>query len=84
MALGDSLWEYAKRELTASMQQEAENNDRLRPQENTIFFFGTKNGGKTTVINQFLDRDEPPRPTAALNYTFARKTRGQPFVRETR
>uniref|UniRef100_A0A8C4Q6N6 Cytoplasmic dynein 2 light intermediate chain 1 n=1 Tax=Eptatretus burgeri TaxID=7764 RepID=A0A8C4Q6N6_EPTBU len=59
------------------MQQDAENNDRLRPQENTIFFFGTKNGGKTTVIHQFLDRDEPPRPTVALNYSFARKTRGQ-------
>lgn len=30
--------------------------------------------GKTTVINSFLDRNEPVRPTLALEYSFSRRT----------
>uniref|UniRef100_A0A1I8Q9N7 Cytoplasmic dynein 2 light intermediate chain 1 n=1 Tax=Stomoxys calcitrans TaxID=35570 RepID=A0A1I8Q9N7_STOCA len=44
------------------------------PRERTIFILGSKGVGKTTVINTFFDRDEAPRPTLALEYSYARKT----------
>ena len=30
---------------------------------------------------RFLDRDEPPKPTTALEYTFGRRARGTNLVR---
>ncbi|XP_043931007.1 cytoplasmic dynein 2 light intermediate chain 1 isoform X2 [Protopterus annectens] len=32
--------------------------------------------GKTTLILRFLDRDEAPKPTLALEYTFGRRAKG--------
>ncbi|XP_073822898.1 cytoplasmic dynein 2 light intermediate chain 1 [Musca autumnalis] len=46
------------------------------PRERTLFLLGSKNVGKTTVINSFFDREETPRPTLALDYSYARKTGG--------
>ncbi|GAB5569575.1 cytoplasmic dynein 2 light intermediate chain 1 isoform X1 [Prionailurus iriomotensis] len=34
------------------------------------------NPGKTTIILRCLDRDEPPKPTLALEYTYGRRTKG--------
>ncbi|XP_058978620.1 cytoplasmic dynein 2 light intermediate chain 1-like [Musca domestica] len=44
------------------------------PRERTVFILGSKNVGKTTAINSFFDREETPRPTLALDYSYARKT----------
>nr|XP_026690374.1 cytoplasmic dynein 2 light intermediate chain 1-like isoform X2 [Ciona intestinalis] len=41
--------------------------------EKFILFVGGKSSGKTTAILKFLSRDEAPRPTTALEYTFARR-----------
>ena len=35
---------------------------------------GSKSVGKTTLIHRFLERDEAPKQTLALEYTFGRKT----------
>jgi len=37
--------------------------------------------GKSTIVLRFLDRDEPPKPTTALEYTFGRRARGTNLVR---
>ena len=37
--------------------------------------------GKTSIILRFLDRDEPPKPTVALEYTFGRRAKGGNMVR---
>nr|KAJ3422923.1 Cytoplasmic dynein 2 light intermediate chain 1 [Polyrhizophydium stewartii] len=42
----------------------------------TLFVVGSKSAGKTSLILRFLDRDETPSPTVALEYTFGRRTRG--------
>ncbi|XP_061395425.1 cytoplasmic dynein 2 light intermediate chain 1 [Musca vetustissima] len=44
------------------------------PRERTVFLLGSKNVGKTTSINSFFEREESPRPTLALDYSYARKT----------
>ncbi|XP_061390669.1 cytoplasmic dynein 2 light intermediate chain 1-like, partial [Musca vetustissima] len=44
------------------------------PRERTVFLLGSKNVGKTTAINSFFEREESPRPTLALDYSYARKT----------
>ncbi|CAL8069515.1 unnamed protein product [Calicophoron daubneyi] len=42
--------------------------------EPTLLFIGSKNGGKTTIIHRFLERDDRVKPTLALDYTFGRKS----------
>ena len=37
-------------------------------------FSGSKGVGKTTLIHRFLEREEAPKQTLALEYTFGRKT----------
>ena len=36
---------------------------------------GSKGAGKSSVLLTFLERQETPTPTVALEYTFARKSR---------
>ncbi|XP_001846252.2 cytoplasmic dynein 2 light intermediate chain 1 [Culex quinquefasciatus] len=47
---------------------------KIGPSERTIFVLGSKGAGKSTLINRFLDRDDVPRPTLALEYSFGRRT----------
>ena len=42
--------------------------------ETTLLFVGSRNVGKTTLIQRFLERQETSKPTLALEYTFGRKT----------
>ncbi|KAM3606560.1 uncharacterized protein V6R79_018711 [Siganus canaliculatus] len=37
---------------------------------------GSKTGGKTSILLRCLDRDEPPKATLAMEYTFGRRARG--------
>ena len=45
-----------------------------KPKERSLVFIGSKSSGKTTLIHRFLERDESPKQTLALEYTFGRKT----------
>ncbi|CAB3363282.1 Hypothetical predicted protein [Cloeon dipterum] len=42
--------------------------------KNTVFFIGNKGGGKSTLINLLLDRNENTKPTLAMDYYFARRS----------
>ncbi|KAL5486978.1 hypothetical protein EMCRGX_G019526 [Ephydatia muelleri] len=44
--------------------------------DTTLFFVGSQNAGKTTLILQFLEREEPSKPTTGLDYTYGRKSKG--------
>ncbi|KAA0188120.1 cytoplasmic dynein 2 light intermediate chain 1 [Fasciolopsis buskii] len=44
--------------------------------DSTIVFFGSSSSGKTTIINRILEREEKPKSTLALDYTFGRKAMG--------
>ncbi|KAL0983840.1 hypothetical protein UPYG_G00133440 [Umbra pygmaea] len=77
----DTLWELASaevksRENGAGGEEDGGEDVRLSLSERTVFFIGNKAGGKTTILLRCLDRDELPKPTLALEYTFGRRARG--------
>ncbi|XP_076245255.1 cytoplasmic dynein 2 light intermediate chain 1 [Calliopsis andreniformis] len=41
--------------------------------ERSIIIVGSKDVGKTTMIYRFLEKDESPKPTIAMDYSFGRK-----------
>ncbi|CDQ81573.1 unnamed protein product [Oncorhynchus mykiss] len=76
----DTLWELASAEVQSREDgtggEEDGGVDPVSLNERTVFFIGNKAGGKTTILLRCLDRDEPPKPTLALEYTFGRRARG--------
>ncbi|XP_060850810.1 cytoplasmic dynein 2 light intermediate chain 1 isoform X1 [Rhopalosiphum padi] len=44
------------------------------PVERTLLVIGSKNAGKTSLIYSFFDKNEKPKPTLALEYSFARRS----------
>ncbi|KAM9720434.1 cytoplasmic dynein 2 light intermediate chain 1 isoform 2-T2 [Dama dama] len=71
----ETLWEIAKAEVEKRRSTGSEG-DGVEVGEKSVFFIGSKNGGKTTIILRCLDRDEPPKPTLALEYTYGRRAKG--------
>uniref|UniRef100_A0A8C8RLQ3 Cytoplasmic dynein 2 light intermediate chain 1 n=1 Tax=Pelusios castaneus TaxID=367368 RepID=A0A8C8RLQ3_9SAUR len=71
----DTLWDIAKAEVEKKENPDS-NGDGMEFWEKSLFFMGNKNGGKTTIILRCLDRDETPKPTLALEYTFGRRAKG--------
>ncbi|XP_065383198.1 cytoplasmic dynein 2 light intermediate chain 1 isoform X1 [Macaca fascicularis] len=71
----ETLWEIAKAEVEKRGINGSEG-DGAEIGEKSVFFIGSKNGGKTTIILRCLDRDEPPKPTLALEYTYGRRAKG--------
>ena len=48
--------------------------DQKSSDERTLIILGSRSVGKTTLIHRFLDSQDSPKPTLALEYTFGRKT----------
>lgn len=67
----DTLWDIAKAEVAARAGPGDGDSG-----EKSVLFLGSKGGGKTTIILRCLDRDEPPKPTLALEYTYGRRAKG--------
>ncbi|XP_053212943.1 cytoplasmic dynein 2 light intermediate chain 1-like isoform X2 [Panonychus citri] len=40
----------------------------LKETKQTLLFIGSKESGKSSIINRFMDRKDEPKPTLALNY----------------
>ncbi|KAM4772162.1 cytoplasmic dynein 2 light intermediate chain 1 [Rhinophrynus dorsalis] len=73
----DSLWDIAVAEVQKKENAgDEELTEGAEQSERSVFFIGNKNGGKTTIILRCLDRDEAPKPTLALEYTFGRRAKG--------
>ncbi|NWZ90476.1 DC2L1 protein, partial [Nesospiza acunhae] len=71
----DTLWDLAIAEVE---KRENHDDDDVKPGEvweKSVLFMGNKNGGKTTIILRCLEREESPKPTLALEYTFGRRAR---------
>ncbi|CAL1536933.1 unnamed protein product, partial [Lymnaea stagnalis] len=62
-----SLWDIAVEQANS---KKSDNN--YSNKESTVIVIGSKNCGKTSMILRFLDRDEPTKPTVALEYAFAK------------
>lgn len=71
-----SLWDIA-------IEQSKENKDESQTGDgSSVFIIGSKNSGKTSIILRFLDRDEAPKPTVALEYTFGRRAKGHNIAKD--
>ncbi|XP_075605244.1 cytoplasmic dynein 2 light intermediate chain 1 isoform X2 [Balearica regulorum gibbericeps] len=70
----DTLWDLAIAEVEKTENPD-DNAKRVEVWEKSLLFMGSKNGGKTTVILRCLEREEIPKPTLALEYTFGRRAR---------
>nr|XP_025979064.1 cytoplasmic dynein 2 light intermediate chain 1 [Dromaius novaehollandiae] len=70
----DTLWDIAIAEVEKRENPEGDGKG-VEISEKSILFMGNKNGGKTTIILRCLDREEIPKPTLALEYTFGRRVR---------
>ncbi|XP_041469369.1 cytoplasmic dynein 2 light intermediate chain 1-like isoform X1 [Lytechinus variegatus] len=72
-----SIWDIAV--LEAEKKNASESKDEggeTKGSENHILFIGSKNAGKTSIILRFLEKEEAPKPTIALEYTFGRRAKG--------
>ncbi|CAH1792548.1 unnamed protein product [Owenia fusiformis] len=75
--MGDkTIWDLAINEANAKEASSGSN------EEASILFVGSKNSGKTSIILRFLDRDEAPKPTTALEYTFGRRAKGHNIAKD--
>ncbi|XP_070697416.1 cytoplasmic dynein 2 light intermediate chain 1-like [Pempheris klunzingeri] len=72
----DTLWELAAAEVHSRGTEAGEADGGEPVSERTVFLIGSKAGGKTSILLRCLDRDEPSKPTLALEYTFGRRARG--------
>ncbi|XP_078129821.1 cytoplasmic dynein 2 light intermediate chain 1 [Sander vitreus] len=72
----DTLWEQAAAEVHRREAEGGEEDGGETVSERTVFLMGSKTGGKTSILLRCLDRDEPSKPTLALEYTFGRRARG--------
>ncbi|XP_033469354.1 cytoplasmic dynein 2 light intermediate chain 1 [Epinephelus lanceolatus] len=72
----DTLWEQAAAEVHSRETDGGEEDRGETVSERTVFLMGSKAGGKTSILLRCLDRDEPSKPTLALEYTFGRRARG--------
>ncbi|KAH3848343.1 cytoplasmic dynein 2 light intermediate chain 1-like [Dreissena polymorpha] len=71
-----TLWDLA---LDKAAKTQDEGNT---AEENSLFIIGAKNAGKTSIILRFLDRNEAPKPTVALEYTYARRSKGHNMAKD--
>ncbi|XP_049592516.1 cytoplasmic dynein 2 light intermediate chain 1 isoform X5 [Syngnathus scovelli] len=75
----DKLWDLAAAEVQSRESDAGEDADGRGEAvgERTVFLMGSKAGGKTSLLLRCLDsRDEPAKPTLALEYTFGRRATG--------
>lgn len=72
------LWTLAKeaKEREKKAAGPSANIDRDDGYESTVVVVGNKQCGKTTLIHRLRSKDDVPTPTVALEYRFARSTRG--------
>lgn len=74
--ISETLWELAAAEVQTQESSVSEEDWRVKPGDRTVFLMGSKAGGKTSILYRCLDKDEPAKPTLALEYSFGRRTRG--------
>ncbi|XP_013396318.1 cytoplasmic dynein 2 light intermediate chain 1 [Lingula anatina] len=72
-----SIWD-----LVVDQANGIEKDERQPKDEAAVFVIGSKNSGKTSIILRFLDRDETPKPTTALEYTYGRRARASNLAKD--
>ncbi|XP_067129331.1 cytoplasmic dynein 2 light intermediate chain 1 [Centruroides vittatus] len=73
----DNIWDLAIEKARTTEKDES-----FQPKDSNIIFLGNKQSGKTSIIYRFVDRQEIPKPTLALEYLFGRRSRGLDTAKE--
>ncbi|XP_046587099.1 cytoplasmic dynein 2 light intermediate chain 1 isoform X1 [Neodiprion lecontei] len=79
-----SFREESMREMALRLSLEDENKrktDRSITHERSIIIIGSKGVGKTTMVYRFLEKEESPKATIAMDYSFGRKA-GKSLVKD--
>ncbi|XP_067625190.1 cytoplasmic dynein 2 light intermediate chain 1 [Eurosta solidaginis] len=65
-------------EIAVKLAQEQLRNSQTEsgPKEHTVFVLGSRGAGKSTALHKFFEREDNPRPTLALEYSYGRRTSG--------
>ncbi|XP_012253953.2 cytoplasmic dynein 2 light intermediate chain 1 [Athalia rosae] len=72
------------REMALRLSLEEEDRRKTDPvetHERSIIILGSKGVGKTTMVYRFLEKEESPKPTIAMDYSFGRKA-GKSLVKD--
>ncbi|GAB6021630.1 Cytoplasmic dynein 2 light intermediate chain 1 [Chamberlinius hualienensis] len=62
-------------DIAASFNKQENEKSSSQSAEMSLLFIGNSKSGKTSFIYRFLNREENPRPTLALEYTFGRQSK---------
>lgn len=68
-----SLWDIALDQKRAQGNKVDQSDN--QPCHSHVLVCGSKNSGKTSLIQRFLERDEAPKPTIALDFYYGRKSK---------
>ncbi|XP_039273816.2 cytoplasmic dynein 2 light intermediate chain 1-like [Styela clava] len=69
--MSGTIWDAAVDEINIKKENEAYKGIVT---DKYVLVIGGKSSGKTTALLRFLNREEPTKPSVALEYTYARKT----------
>ncbi|XP_058809481.1 cytoplasmic dynein 2 light intermediate chain 1 [Phymastichus coffea] len=75
---------HASKELALKNAMEEETRRKTDPNEShekSLIVLGSKQVGKTTMIHRFLEKDDAPKPTLAIDYSYGRKA-GKSLVKD--
>ncbi|XP_053613055.1 cytoplasmic dynein 2 light intermediate chain 1 [Plodia interpunctella] len=72
-----SIPEIATEMVEKTLMETSDNNSR------TLFVVGSKSSGKTSLLYTFLDKNETPRETLVLEYSFGRKSNQKQGIEKT-
>ncbi|OQR78345.1 cytoplasmic dynein 2 light intermediate chain 1-like [Tropilaelaps mercedesae] len=64
-----SLWDHA-----ANIQRQKQREREKQCLESTMFFIGSRQAGKTSIIYKFLERSDHAKASVALEYLFGRRS----------
>jgi len=79
-----TIWDLAikERKIAESKAQTADSDTSTIQNQSHLLICGSKEAGKTSIIQRFLEREEAPKPTVALDYIFGRKSKGSNMMKD--
>lgn len=73
--------EKEKKEIFAAVSSSvAEAADASAAADAELIIVGAKNSGKSTLVQNFLQKEEPPKPSTPLEFRFARRANGNSTI----
>jgi len=69
-----TLRDFSQKKYKQELLDTGEENSNILS-ESHIIVCGAKDSGKTTLINKFLEKDDPAKPTIALDFCYGRRSK---------